>query len=95
MGWPGKGRKGESEKVSPLVFGSPFTLVCLIRRAVRPRDGGHALPSLVLLFKMAVAVETACQPASYMLPKPAACDMSHSEQSVIWQHDSPGHMCCK
>lgn len=87
--------EGRVREASPLAFGSPFTLVCLIRRAVCPRDGGHALPSLMLLFKMAVAVETACQPVSYTLPKPAACDMSHGEQSVIWQHKSLGDMCCE
>jgi len=91
VGWPEEGGKGQSEEASPLAFGSPFTLVCLDWRAVCPRDGGQALPSPMPLLKMAVAVETACQPASYM----AACDTSHSEQSAIWQHDSPGDMCCK
>lgn len=88
-------REGTVREGSPLAFGSPFTHVCLIRRAVCPRDGAHALPSLALLFKMAVAVETACQPASYALPKPAACDMSRSERSAVWQPDSPGDVCCE
>lgn len=39
VGWPGEGRRGDAEEVSLLGFGSPFTLVCLSRRVVRPGDG--------------------------------------------------------
>lgn len=81
IGW---GRwEGRSGGRVPTGVSSPFALVSLIQSAVGLRDECHELPSLVRLRKMAVAVETACQPESYVLPKLATCDMSHGEQSMI------------
>lgn len=93
MAW--RRQEGRHRGSVPAGVWQPFH-TCLSQPESRaPQGWGQVLPSPVLLCKMAVAVETTCQLVSYVLLRPAAHDMSQSEQSVIWQHSSPGDTCCE